>query len=102
MQMSYSHKVKLWSFLKHVLRTGWFTWQQPLSAATGAAALLHYEPEPIPIHVKVLLVGSRDLFAQLRELDREFDNFFPYFAEFLFFLPCPPSMVQRPYSAFIR
>lgn len=92
---------ELWSFLKHVLRTGWFTWQQPLSAATGAAALLHYEPEPIPIHVKVLLVGSRDLFAQLRELDREFDNFFPYFAEFCSFFPVHQHGAA-PYSAFIR
>lgn len=92
---------ELWSFLKHILRTGWFTWQQPLSNMPAGSVLLHYEPEPIPIDLKVLLVGSRDLFTQLRELDREFDNFFPFLAEFSSFFPVH-KFGPQPYAAFLR
>ncbi len=68
----------LWRKLKYILRTSAFHWPQPSEMNIAA----HYEPEPVPIHIKVLLVGNRYIYAQLREMDRDFDNLFPYLADF--------------------
>lgn len=68
----------LWRKLKYVLRTSRFHWPQPGEANIAA----YYQPEPVPIHLKVLLLGDRSIYAQLRELDRDFDNLFPYLADF--------------------
>ncbi|MDX1705007.1 Lon protease family protein [Pseudidiomarina sp.] len=68
----------LWRKLKYILRTSLFHWPQPGEANIAA----YYRPEPVPVHIKVLLLGDRDIYAQLRELDRDFDNLFPYLADF--------------------
>lgn len=67
--------VKFWHRLKHILKHGEFHWPQPETAA-------FYSPQPVPIRVKVILAGSRSLLAQLRELDADFANLFPYLADF--------------------
>lgn len=67
----------LWRCLKHILKTSQFEWPQPGDANIAA----FYEPEPIPIRVKVILCGERDIFAQLREIDADFDNLFPFLAD---------------------
>jgi Lon-like ATP-dependent protease len=68
----------LWRKLKYILRTSEFDWAQPGDANIAA----YYQPEAIPVHIKVLLLGEREIYAQLRELDRDFDNLFPYLADF--------------------
>lgn len=68
----------LWRKLKYILRTSLFHWPQPGEANIAA----YYQPEPVPIHLKVLLLGDRSIYGQLRELDRDFDNLFPYLADF--------------------
>ncbi|MBR9906619.1 MAG: Lon protease family protein [Gammaproteobacteria bacterium] len=68
----------LWRKLKYILKTSEFDWPQPGDANIAA----YYQPEAIPVHIKVLLLGERDIYAQLRELDRDFDNLFPYLADF--------------------
>jgi len=68
----------LWRKLKYVLRTSMMHWQAPGDAHIAA----YYQPEPIPVQLKVLLLGDRDIYAQLREVDRDFDNLFPYLADF--------------------
>lgn len=68
----------LWRKLKYVLRTSSFHWPQPGEANIAA----YYQPEPVPIHLKVVLLGDRSIYGQLRELDRDFDNLFPYLADF--------------------
>lgn len=68
----------LWRKLKYILRTSQFDWPQPGDANIAA----YYQPEPIPVHIKVLLLGERDIYAQLRELDRDFENLFSYLADF--------------------
>lgn len=67
----------LWQRLKHVLKTSEFVWPQPGDSNIAA----HYEPEPIPVKLKVILLGERDIYAQLREIDADFDNLFPYLAD---------------------
>ncbi|WP_126765901.1 AAA family ATPase [Aliidiomarina iranensis] len=69
---------ELWRQLKHILRTGVYEWEQP--STTQAA--IHYEPDPIPVDIKVILTGSRELYSTLQDYDGEFANIFPYFAEF--------------------
>ena len=65
-----------WQRLKHILKRGEFTWNQPEQAAA------YYAPQPVPIKLKVILAGSRALLSQLRDLDADFANLFPYLADF--------------------
>lgn len=83
----------LWRKLKYILKTSLFHWPLPSETAQIAA---YYQPEPVPIHLKVLLLGERDIFAQLREIDRDFDNLFPYLADFSEHY----SLTQQPLSRY--
>lgn len=69
---------KLWRQLKHVLRRKRFDWAQPGEGQTA----IFYSPEPVPLDVKVILTGDAVLFSQLDELDSDFSNYFPFFADF--------------------
>lgn len=86
----------LWRKLKYILRTSKFHWPQPGDAKIAA----FYQPEPIPIQIKILLLGDRDIYAQLRELDRDFDNLFPYLCDFSAHYPLS-SMPLRPYFDYL-
>ncbi|RUO21659.1 AAA family ATPase [Aliidiomarina haloalkalitolerans] len=86
----------LWNQLKHVLRTGKFEWAQPTAQQTA----IHYEPDPVPIDLKVILVGGRELYSQLKDLDGEFSNLFPYFAELSSYYPTKKEPVA-PYFDFL-
>lgn len=68
----------LWRKLKYILRTSQFHWPQPGDAKIAT----YYQPEAIPVQIKILLLGERDIYAQLREHDRDFDNLFPFLADF--------------------
>jgi len=76
-------KPELWHRLKQILRHRLFEWQLPGTSQTA----IYYEPQPIPIDVKVILTGSRELFGQLKELDRDFTMLFPYLADFTVYFP---------------
>ncbi|MGE0483014.1 MAG: Lon protease family protein [Gammaproteobacteria bacterium] len=70
-----------WSALKEALQT-----RQarivPLDQLYGLAPTVSLEPVPIPLDVKVVLVGNPRLYYLLSELDPEFDDFFKVMAEF--------------------
>lgn len=68
----------LWRQLKHVLRRKRFDWSQPGQGQTA----IFYAPEPVPLDIKVILTGDASLFSQLDELDSDFSNYFPFFADF--------------------
>lgn len=70
------NKRSYWQRLKHILKCGEFVWQQP--AATAG----YFTPEPIPVKLKVILAGSRALLSDLRDLDADFANLFPFLADF--------------------
>ncbi|CAB0149960.1 Lon protease [Pseudidiomarina piscicola] len=86
----------LWRKLKYVLRTSQFHWPQPGEANIAA----YYQPEPVPIHLKVLLLGERSIYAQLRELDSDFDNLFPYLADFSAHYPLSQFAIE-PYFNYL-
>ena len=87
---------ELWKQLKHVLRTGSYEWEQPVNAQTA----IHYEPDPIPVDIKVILAGGRELYSQLQDYDPDFANIFPYFAELNSFYPTQNQAVA-PYFDYL-
>lgn len=87
----------LWRKLKYILRTSEFHWPQPGDSNIAA----YYQPEAIPVHIKVLLLGERDIYAQLRELDRDFDNLFPYLADFSSHYSLQTNSPLAPYFDFL-
>jgi len=70
-----------WEALKRALRTREIRIESPerLLGLSGTASL---EPEPIPLEVKVLLVGERLLYHLLAEYDPEFLELFKIAADF--------------------
>ncbi|WP_404402956.1 AAA family ATPase [Idiomarina seosinensis] len=71
--------LNLWRRLKDTLLTGLFEWPQP-SPDSGPAYF--YRPQPIPVDIKIILLGNRHEYAQLREYDEDFDHLFPFLADF--------------------
>jgi predicted ATP-dependent protease len=70
-----------WDALKETLRNGAIR-IVPLEQAYGFASTVSLEPAPIPVTLKVVLIGAPRLYYMLRELDPEFDDFFKVVAEF--------------------
>jgi len=70
-----------WDALKETLRNGSIR-IVPLEQAYGFASTVSLEPAPIPVKLKVVLIGAPRLYYMLRELDPEFDDFFKVVAEF--------------------
>jgi Lon-like ATP-dependent protease len=85
-----------WQRLKYVLKTGEFSWPQPTSDSNSG----FYSPQPVPLRVKVILAGSRGLLSQLRDLDDEFANLFPYLADFADHYPTQRNAVA-PYFDYL-
>lgn len=71
--------IKLWKRLKNVIESGELDWSTP-KPDSGTA--FFYRPEPVPVNLKIILLGSRNEYAQLREYDEDFDHFFPFLADF--------------------
>ncbi|MBK8017506.1 MAG: AAA family ATPase [Betaproteobacteria bacterium] len=70
-----------WEGLKRVLASGELR-PETLGQSLGLVTTLALEPEPIPIDVKVVLVGDRMLYYLLQGLDPEFDELFKIPADF--------------------
>ena len=71
----------VWDSLKRALREGKVTTE----IAFSEIALGHpfsLKPEPVPLNVKVILIGSRDIYYALAQFDRDFDELFQVFVDF--------------------
>jgi predicted ATP-dependent protease len=55
---------------------------EPLGESLGMIAVSTLRPEPIPLDVKVILVGTPDLYYLLYALDEEFEKLFKIRADF--------------------
>jgi lon-related putative ATP-dependent protease len=53
-----------------------------LAEAFSLLSTVSLDPEPIPLHVKVVLLGGRELYYLLQTLDPEFDDLFKVAADF--------------------
>ncbi len=70
-----------WEALKRTLRTG-FIRIESLGQALGLASTVTLEPAPIPLDVKVILVGERLLYYRLCQYDPEMGQLFKVQADF--------------------
>ena len=64
-----------WEELKHALRSREIR-IEPLGYAFGAVSTTMLEPEPIPLNIKVVLLGDRQLYYLLAAYDPEFGELF--------------------------
>ncbi len=70
-----------WDSLKRALRSREIR-IEPLEKALGFMSTVSLEPEPIPLDVKVVLIGERLLYYLLCEYDPEFSDLFKVAADF--------------------
>ena len=70
-----------WDALKRALRSKEIR-IAPLEQMLGLASTVSLEPQPIPLNIKVVLVGDRTLYYLLHELDSEFKELFKVAADF--------------------
>ncbi|GGO86752.1 ATP-dependent protease [Marinobacterium nitratireducens] len=70
-----------WEGLKRALRNREIR-IDPLEKLYGSVATRSLEPEPIPLDVKVLLIGDRRLYYLLKAYDPDFTSLFKVYADF--------------------
>lgn len=70
-----------WEGLKRALRSGQARIES-LGQVYGLVSTVSLEPEPIPLSVKVILIGERHIYYLLKALDPEFAKLFKVAADF--------------------
>jgi lon-related putative ATP-dependent protease len=70
-----------WEGLKRTLNAGKIHIESP-GQAYGLLSTVSLEPEPIPLDIKVGLIGDRQLYYMLSAVDPEFDELFKVMADF--------------------
>ncbi len=83
----------VWEGLKRALQSGRIEIESPYSDLGINTITL--KPEVIPLNVKVILVGSRDIYYLLEELDDEFNEMFKILADFDSYIPRNNQTMQR-------
>ncbi|NMP31029.1 AAA family ATPase [Thalassotalea sp. M1531] len=71
----------VWSRLKLALKTQKLAIENPYSEL-GTGGSYSLQPEKIPLNVKVILLGSSDVYYMLQEYDQEFTELFRVLADF--------------------
>ncbi|WP_333873949.1 Lon protease family protein [Methylobacter sp.] len=82
----------VWEGLKRALQSGLIEIESPYSDLGINTITL--KPEVIPLNVKVILVGSRDVYYLLEELDDEFNEMFKILADFDDYIPRTDESMQ--------
>ncbi len=70
-----------WDALKRALRAREIR-TEPLAQALSLVSTVSLEPEPIPLDLKVVLVGQRQIYYMLHALDPEFSDLFKVLVDF--------------------
>ncbi|TAL46399.1 MAG: Lon protease family protein, partial [Methylovulum sp.] len=83
----------VWDGLKRALQSGCIEIESPYSELGVNTITL--KPEVIPLNVKVILVGSRDIYYLLEELDNEFNEMFKILADFDNYIPLNRESIQQ-------
>ncbi len=89
-----------WEGLKRALKEGKILVQTSTRMGQGEALAKSLDPEPIPLNVKVIMLGSLDLYYNLYERDKEFRTLFKVRADFDSTMPRTPENEQE-YAVFI-
>jgi predicted ATP-dependent protease len=87
-----------WEALKRTLVGGAIRPDDPAARAGAAARSL--DPEPIPLDVKVILIGPPTLYYQLHSMDEDFRTMFKVMADFDETVPRTPENEMH-YATFI-
>ncbi len=82
----------VWDGLKRALQSGRIEIESPYSELGINTITL--KPEIIPLNVKVILVGSRDIYYLLEEMDAEFNEMFRILADFDSYIPRNEKSIQ--------
>ena len=89
-----------WEALKRAVKTGEIRLEE-LIQQYQMVATSTLEPEPIPLEVKVVLVGSPALYYRLYSVDEDFRKWFKVKADFDVDMDWTPE-IERQYALFIR
>ncbi|MGB0360025.1 MAG: Lon protease family protein, partial [Endozoicomonas sp.] len=83
----------VWEALKRALKERQLKIESPYSEM-GLMNTITLTPEHIPLQVKIILVGSRDIYYILQQLDADFHEMFRVLVDFDDQLPRSPETVQ--------
>jgi lon-related putative ATP-dependent protease len=75
----------VWDALKQALKSGELLIDTLSDHAVTNSTII--TPKPIPLNVKVVLLGSRDLYYLIQDVDEEFNELFRVLADFEHYLP---------------
>lgn len=89
-----------WEALKVALKSGMISIEDP-ATVLGFTATEGLRPEPIPLQVKLIIVGSHELYAILQAFDEDFQEFFKIKSEFDSEMDWDERYVKR-FGPFIR
>lgn len=87
--------ISLWRRLKDIILSGVFEWPQP---GPDSGSAYFYRPQPVPIDIKIMLLGDRHEYGQLRDYDQDFEHIFPFLADFHGAYP----LYREPISEYFR
>ncbi|UTP72399.1 AAA family ATPase [Alteromonas sp. LMIT006] len=80
----------VWESLKRALKQNVLRIDLPQKDA-GMVSSVSLTPEPIPLQIKLILIGSRDLFYALQDIDEEFSHLFRVLVDFEYDMPAEDS-----------
>lgn len=83
----------VWDGLKRALQSGRIEIDSPYSDLGINTITL--KPEVIPLNVKIILVGSADIYYLLEEMDSEFNEMFRVLADFDNDIPCTDESMRH-------
>ncbi|WP_027416084.1 ATP-binding protein [Aneurinibacillus terranovensis] len=89
-----------WNVLKRTLKTGRIRIEN-IPEERGLVASAGLKPEPIPLNIKVVLIGTPDLYELLSELDEDFHKLFKVKVEFDTEMNKNSAHYQK-FAAFVR
>jgi lon-related putative ATP-dependent protease len=88
----------LWDKLKQVLKTSHLYIQNSSSSSGQPAAI---RPEPVEVDLKLILLGTEDVYEYLFSEDSDFHKLFKISAEFDFSMPATPENIGN-YIGFVQ
>ncbi|NVK40786.1 MAG: AAA family ATPase [Oceanospirillaceae bacterium] len=80
--------------LKRALKAHEIRIENPVSEYTGISTIT-LSPQPIPLNVKVVLIGGRDMYYLLQELDQDFEKMFRVVVDFDEDVERKPSTIRN-------
>ncbi|MGQ9601182.1 MAG: Lon protease family protein [Candidatus Bipolaricaulia bacterium] len=89
-----------WEALKVALKSGKITIEDP-GTVLGWTATEGLRPEPIPLQVKLIIVGSHELYSLLQLFEEDFQEFFKIKSEFDSEMPWDERYIKK-FGPFIR